>query len=194
MALTREIVEYDPNWPNEYKKESKKLKEVFGDDLFDIHHIGSTSVPNLKAKPIIDSLVIIRDIRRVHKFDKDMISLGYRVRGECLDAGGTPGRFYYSKNTNNKRTHQAHVCEKGHFDIKQKIDFRDYLRAHPKVASDYELLKEKLAKENKNGMAEYIERKDSFVKNIIVKAREWRKNKQLSPNKPDAGDPASRDA
>lgn len=188
MALTREIVEYDPNWPNEYKKEARKLKKIFGDDLLDIHHIGSTAVPNLKAIPIIDSLVVIRDIHRVHKFDKDMTSLGYRVRGECLDAGGTLGRFYYSKNTNGKRTHQAHVCEKGHFDIKQKIDFRDYLRAHPKVASDYGMLKEKLAKENKTGMAEYIEGKDSFVKNIIVKAREWRKTKQLPPNKSDAGD------
>jgi len=129
--MTRlEIFEYDPNWPQMYKEEAEALIELWKDNLVSIHHVGSTSVPGLAAKPIIDSMLIIINKNIVKNFDTGMEGLGYRPRGECLDAGGTPERYYYSKDTDGLRSHQAHIMQEGHFDILQKLNFRNYLRAH----------------------------------------------------------------
>lgn len=182
MPRQIKVVPYDPHWPKQYEAEAKELRKVFGSALISIHHIGSTSIPGTKAKPIIDTLIVVKDIKRVHEFDAGMIALGYRPRGECLDAFGTPGRFYYSKDTGGKRTHQAHVMEEGHFDIEQKLSFRDYLQTHPEDAKVYSDLKERLASENTKGIAEYIEGKDEFVKDIIHKAKKWRD--EISGNEP----------
>ena len=118
----------------------------------------------------IDSMIVIKDISKAREYDRGMISLGYRPRGECLDAFGTPGRFYYSKDTNGLRTHQAHVMEAGHFDIERKLNFRDYLRAHPAVAKEYGELKTRLIAQNTKGIGEYIEGKSEFIKECIAKA------------------------
>ena len=128
---------------------------------------------DLTAKPIIDIMIVVNNILKIHDYDNDMISLGYRPRGECLGAGGTPGRFYYSKDVNGIRTHQAHVMQEGHFDIVQKLNFRDYLRTHPKVAKEYAEIKIRLIEKNTLGIVEYIEDKDKFVKNCIAQAALW---------------------
>ena len=173
--MTRlEMFEYDPEWPRMFAQEASRLESVWADQLVAVHHIGSTAVPGLMAKPIIDSMIVIKDISRVHQFDSGMISLGYRPRGECLDAFGTPGRFYYSKNTDVIRTHQAHVMETGHFDIERQLNCRDYLRTHPGVAKEYAKLKSKLIKNNTTGIGEYIEGKQTFIEDCIAKATIWR--------------------
>ncbi len=168
------MFDYDAEWPRMFQEEAARLSSVWGGQAVAIHHIGSTSVPGLRAKPIIDSMIIIKDDSKVHEFDDAMSSLGYRCRGECLDAGGTPGRFYYSKDTNGIRTHQAHVMQEGHFDIEQKLNFRDYLRAHSVVAEEYGGLKTKLIAENTKGIMEYIEGKDRFVRDCIDRAAAWK--------------------
>ena len=168
-----EIVAYDSNWPTLYEAEGARLRAVFGPDLVAIHHIGSTAVPGLLAKPIIDIMVVIRDIRRIGQFDAGMNGLGYRVRGECLEAFGTPGRFYFSKDTNGIRTYQAHVMEAGHPETREKLAFRDYLRAHPHEAAAYGDLKRRLVGTNTQGIAEYIRGKDGFVKTLIQRAAAW---------------------
>ena len=174
--MTRLVMfEYDPEWPQMFEEEASRLRRVWGDQAVAIHHIGSTSVPDLRAKPIIDSMIVIKDIAKVHDFDAGMSSIGYRCRGECLEAGGTPGRFYYSKDTGDLRTHQAHVLQEGHFDITQKLDFRDYLRAHPDVAREYAELKTRLVEQNTSGIFEYIKGKDGFVKACIARAAAWRR-------------------
>lgn len=157
-----------------YEAEADHLREVFLSELISIHHIGSTSVRGLKAKPIIDIMVVIKDIAKVHDFDAGIIALGYLSRGECLDAFGTAGRFYFSKDREGVRTHQVHVMEEGHFDIEQKLNFRDYLRAHPSQAEAYGFLKEKLVAENTRGIAEYIEGKNAFVEEVIAESKEWK--------------------
>jgi len=173
-----EIFEYNPEWPRMFEEEAAQLKPIWGDQLIAVYHIGSTAVPGLAAKPIIDSMLVIKDISRIHEFDDGMISLGYRPRGECLDAFGTPGRFYYSKDTNGIRTHQAHVMEAGHFDIERKLNFRDYLRSHPAIARAYGELKSKLVEENTRGIGEYIEGKNAFINDCIIKASMWRNTEQ----------------
>ncbi|MFT4567760.1 MAG: GrpB-like predicted nucleotidyltransferase (UPF0157 family), partial [Saprospiraceae bacterium] len=80
------------------------MVEIFGENLNSIHHIGSTAIPNTKAKPEIDILIVVKEVSNLAKYNELIKELGYTIRGECLENGGTPGRFYYSKNTNNKRT------------------------------------------------------------------------------------------
>ncbi len=163
--------EYDPVWPRLFEEEAARLRSVWGEHLVDVHHIGSTAVPGLVAKPVIDIMVVIKDISKVHDYDAGMVSLGYRPRGECLDAFGTPGRFYYSKDTDGLRTHQAHVMQAGHADIQDMLAFRDYLRAHPEAAEEYADLKTRLVRENTGGIGEYIEGKNGFIRDCVAKAK-----------------------
>ncbi len=142
MGRKIEVFTHNPKWKDSFKKEANQLSSIFKDELLKIHHIGSTAIPGIKAKPVIDILVVIKNIKIIDKFNKQMIKLGYRPRGECLDntIPGTPGRFYFSKDTDGIRSHQVHVCEKGHFDIKDKIAFRDYMRTHHKEAQEYSVV------------------------------------------------------
>ena len=118
----------------------------------------------------------MKNIDTIEACNEPMMQLGYRPRGECLDNAipGTPGRFYFSKDTDGVRTHQVHVCQEGHYDIEDKLAFRDYLRAHPGAAQAYSRLKERLAIENRHDIVGYIQGKDAFVQGIIAKATVWR--------------------
>lgn len=177
--MTRLVMfDYDPNWPNLYEEEAKALKAIWQDAAISMHHVGSTSVPGLRAKPIIDIMIVIKDRDRVPDYNMQMVEQGYRCRGECLDRGGTPGRYYYSKDIEGMRTHQVHVMQVGHHDIQDKLDFRDYLRAHPDVTAEYASLKTRLISENTSGIMEYIESKGPFIRKCIKLAKEWRKAEQ----------------
>jgi GrpB-like predicted nucleotidyltransferase (UPF0157 family) len=177
MARVIEIVEYDANWAQSYAKEEALLRPLFGSRLVEIHHVGSTAVPGLAAKPIIDVLVMLDETRTVQRFYEPMRELGYRPRGECLDAPvpGTPGRFYFTKNAGEDvRTHQVHVCTSEHVDAADKLVFRDYLRSHPQVAMDYARVKTQVAAENHFDSFGYMRGKDQKVKEILAAAWAWR--------------------
>ena len=175
MGRKMEVVDYDPAWIAAFEKEAAVLKAIFGQRVVDVHHIGSTSVPGLDAKPIIDILVVLDTTDDVNTFDRAMEDVGYRVRGECLDATipGTPGRFYFSKETNGVRSHHVHVCATGHGDIFNKLAFRDYLRAHSSAAAAYGELKRRIAAEHRFDNIGYMRAKDSFVKSTLLEARRW---------------------
>jgi len=172
MGRTIQVVDPTPEWSVFFGKEAAHLTLIFGTQLVAIHHIGSTAIQRIKAKPIIDMLVIIKHIETIETFSAPMQQLGYRPRGECLDnpIPGTPGRFYFSKDINGVRTHQVHVCQEGHADIENKLAFRDYLRAHREEAQAYSSLKERLAAEHRHDIVGYIRGKDAFVQRIIAQA------------------------
>lgn len=176
MRRTIEVVDQTPEWSVLFEKEAAHLAVVFGTQLAAIHHIGSTAIPGIKAKPIIDVLVVIKQIETIETFNAPMQQLGYRPRGECLEnpIPGTPGRFYFSKDTAGVRTHQVHVCPEGHADIADKLAFRDYLRAHREEAEEYSRLKERLAAEHRHDIVGYIQGKDAFVQGMIAQAQVWR--------------------
>ena len=180
MARTIEVVDHTPEWSAFFEQEAANLAVIFGTQLVAIHHIGSTAIPGIKAKPIIDILVVIKNIEMIETFNAPMQHLGYRPRGECLDntIPGTPGRFYFSKDTDGVRTHQVHVCQEGHADIEDKLVFRDYLRAHCEEAHAYSRLKERIAAEHRHDIVEYIQGKDAFVQGMIAKAHAWRRHSQ----------------
>ena len=96
MSLKRgivELVDYDEKWQEEYKKEEKLLKNVLGERIKEIHHIGSTSIPGLKAKPIIDILVVISDFDEIQEIEKELSSYGYENRGHQ----GVADRYFLQK-------------------------------------------------------------------------------------------------
>jgi len=175
MARIIEVVQYDPDWIAAFEKEAAILNAIFGQRVVELQHIGSTAVPGLDAKPIIDILVVLDHTDDINSFDRAMEEAGYRVRGECLDASvpGTPGRFYYSKETNGVRSHHVHVCAEGHREILDKLAFRDYLRAHSSEAAAYGELKRRIAAEYRFDNIGYMRAKDGFVKSTLVEARRW---------------------
>ena len=178
-----EVVDYQEEWPLRYEKEAELLRAVFDKALVAIHHVGSTSISGMRAKPVIDILVEIRSEIDVDLFYPGMEQLGYDCRGECLDAvvPGTPGRYYFSKDKNGKRYCHVHVCHVGHFQISELLVLRDYLCEHPNEAARYGNLKSHLARQFANDNVKYMRGKDKFIRQLVGKAMEWR-----GPNKPAA--------
>jgi GrpB-like predicted nucleotidyltransferase (UPF0157 family) len=173
MKKEFEILTYDPNWEELYVNEKRKLKAIFGDNLNSIHHIGSTAIRNTKAKPEIDILMVVKDDSSLSKYNQLIEELGYTVRGECLDAGGTKGRFYYSKDEDKRRTHKLHVCKIGHAEILPKLLFVKYLNDHEDEAIEYADLKTRLSKEYNYGKSieKYLAGKTDFILNVLKLAR-----------------------
>jgi len=155
-----EVVEYNPSWPETFKEESYLLRETLGDIAVAVQHIGSTAVPGLAAKPIIDILIEVTDLAALDARNRDMELIGYEPKGEF----GIPGRRYFQKGGDN-RTHQIHAFVAGDVNVSRHIAFRDYLRSNPGVADEYGVLKKKVAETCDNDIGKYCDGKDAFVKN-----------------------------
>lgn len=140
-----EVVPPDAQWRNEFEKEAECLAVALGENVVAVHHIGSTAIPNIYAKPVIDLLVEVKDITELDERSSAMRSLGYEVMGEF----DIPGRRYFRKdNQEGIRTHQIHSFETGSAQIERHLVFRDYMIAHPEDARKYSELKRELAEKN----------------------------------------------
>ena len=164
------VVSYNPNWKEMYKEESEKIKNVLSDIIIDIHHIGSTAIPGIKAKSVIDILVEVKDIEGVDQYNHKMRELGYEVMGEY----GIPKRRFFRKGENN-RTHHIHIFQAGNEEIGRHINFKEYLIARPDKAREYSKLKEKLANKYNYDVENYTNGKSDFIKEIDRKAKLWGK-------------------
>lgn len=163
------VVAYDASWPELYQAEAEKIRAVLGDNLLAIHHIGSTAVPGLQAKPIIDILPVVRDLARVDACNPAFEQLGY----ECMGEFGIPGRRYFRKGGDN-RTHQIHIFQEcSTADIQRHLAVRDYLRAHPAEVEAYGALKSRLALAFPMDIEGYCDGKDEFVKQLERRALAW---------------------
>ncbi|OJW55270.1 MAG: hypothetical protein BGO67_11495 [Alphaproteobacteria bacterium 41-28] len=165
-----DLVPYTPEWEIIYNTEARLLSKALGDTLQEIHHIGSTAIPGIVAKPIVDILPIVKDIRAVDLLTPALEALGYEARGEF----GMPGRRFFVKRQNGKRTFNVHIFETGHPDIERHIRFRDYLRNNLDDADSYSTLKKDLVKESPDDIERYCWGKEDFVKAIELKAFLWR--------------------
>jgi GrpB-like predicted nucleotidyltransferase (UPF0157 family) len=172
------LSDYDPAWPEMFETERARLQKAIGEWTAAVEHVGSTSIPGIAAKPIIDIGVALRSYVDALYCITPLIELGY----ECLGEFGIPGRIYFRKRTDSPvpgqspshsvgRTHQIHMYEHGHSEHIQHILFRDWLRAHPDDAREYEALKHKLAAEHDDVEA-YAEAKSDFVQRILRAAKE----------------------
>jgi GrpB-like predicted nucleotidyltransferase (UPF0157 family) len=163
-----EVVPHDPSWEDKYQREARKLSEILANEIIEIHHIGSTSIPGLPAKPIIDILIGVRKIEDVDRYNDDMIRAGYEARGEY----GIPGRRFFTKGIP-KRTHNVHIFQADDTGFKRHLYFRDYMIAHPEDAKKYGELKKTLAGTCENDIDRYCDGKDAFIKEMERKAIAW---------------------
>ena len=170
MTMRRvEVIPYDPAWAETFAREADEIAGVFGPEALAIHHIGSTSIPNLCAKPIVDVLVEVRDIERVDDFNAEMAGRGYQPKGEF----GIPGRRFFIKGGDATRTHHVHVFQAGHPDVERHLNFRDYLIEHPAEARAYGRLKEELAQRFPEDIEGSMAGKDRLIKEMDRKAAAW---------------------
>ena len=160
-----EVVPWTAKWLELYLEEEDLLRSVFLDELLEIHHIGSTSVPGIGcAKPIIDILAVVRDIDKVDDCNERMMRCGYTPRGE----NGIAGRRYFTKG-GIRRTHHVHVYEAGHINIARHLNFKAYLMHHPEEARAYGELKRRLAREFPDDVRAYQEGKEDMVAELVEK-------------------------
>src|SRR6185436_15929492 len=158
-----EVVPHNPKWRDAFEMERMQIADALGNNVVAIHHIGSTAIPNIYAKAIIDLLVAVKDITGVDNQTSAMVSLGYEPMGEY----GIPGRRYFRKNNQEGlRTHHIHAFEAGSAEVERHLAFRDYMIAHTEDAEKYSDLKRKLAEEHPHSLDEYMDGKDGFIKEI----------------------------
>lgn len=165
-----EVVPHNPRWRSAFEAEAKHIGAALGENVVAIHHIGSTAIPDIYAKPVIDLLVEVVNITEVDERSSAMEALGY----EAMGGFGIPGRRYFRKdNQEGIRTYQIHAFDAGSAQIDRHLTFRDYMIAHPEDARKYSELKRKLAKEHSQSIDGYMDGKDSFIKEIDRKALRW---------------------
>ena len=167
MMRKVEVVPHDRQWKQMFEVESQRVIEVLGENVVAIHHIGSTAIANIYAKPIIDLLVAVKDIAKIDRYNAPMESLGYEAMGEF---GIRDRRFFRKHNSEGIRTYHIHIFDVGSEQVNRHLAFRDYLIAHPEIAQQYSELKRKLAREFPHDIEGYMDGKDGFIKEINRKA------------------------
>ena len=161
-----EIVDYDPIWPRVFAYEAEAILEVCRTWITAVHHIGSTSVPGLAAKPVLDIVPVAATPVMCAGSITGMTELGYRQWGE----NGIPGRFYFDKIVDGRTVVHAHMFPSDHPDVRNHLRFRDYLKTHPDAARDYEALKRELASKQRGDRQAYTEAKAVFIDGILAVA------------------------
>ena len=163
------IVPYDPRWPRLFQAESELLRKQIGSVLEALEHVGSTAVPRLAAKPIIDIMPGLRQLSDARGCIEPLAAIGYEYVPEYEDE--LPERRYFRKGPAEGRTHHVHMVEVATEFWQQNLLFRDYLRTHSETAEEYEALKHRLAREHGTDRDAYTNGKTSFTEAVIEKAR-----------------------
>ena len=170
MKIKYTIENYDSEWINKFQQIKTNLEKIFGSKAVDIQHVGSTSVPGMKAKPLIDILVIAKQWEDFEKEKSEMIKLGYQLRLNVL----TPDSLLFEKVLDNHKIENVHVFKQGAEKIKEFLDIRDYLRIHPEMAEIYGNLKKELLAKYPDDYFAYREGKQDFLGELKRLAHEWR--------------------
>lgn len=158
-----QVVKYDPQWVVDFHREAEKIESIFGDLALDIQHIGSTSVPGMAGKPLIDLLVIVDDIKDADPFERQMVNTGYTYNGDILEKGSR----LYSRGEDGHQLVNVHIFPKNHPDIAEMLEIRDYLRSNPKEAQAYSELKLELFEKYPDDYGNYRKEKDAYMTKLI---------------------------
>lgn len=168
-----EVVPHDPRWRDAYEAEAKHVATALGETVVAVHHVGSTAIPDIHAKPVIDLLVEVADLTEVDGRSSAMESLGYQVMGEY----GISGRRYFRKDSREgTRTHHVHAFQAGSDEVARHLAFRDYLIAHPGDAQRYGALKRELAEKHPQSTDAYMDGKHGFIQEMDRRAAQWRRS------------------
>jgi GrpB-like predicted nucleotidyltransferase (UPF0157 family) len=160
------LVPYDPNWLRLFRAEKEQLCTSLGNYILDVYHIGSTSIPGMPAKPILDIGVAMANFEEASRCIPLMEQLGYTYKGE----NGIPRRHYFVKG--DPRTHHLHMLEIESEEWKNHLLFRDYLYANPTSAQEYANLKQTLATQFATDREAYQTGKEYFIKAVLQKANQ----------------------
>ena len=163
------LTSWTEEWAKSYQTEEEILRDIFTDELIELFHIGSTSIPAIGfAKPIVDMLMVVQNIERIDVHNDKMLALGYAARGE----NGISGRRYFTKGAEN-RTHHLHIFQTGHEHIDIHLNFKAYLMQHSNEARKYGEQKLQLAQRFPDDHQKYQQAKQQYADELVGKAREW---------------------
>jgi GrpB-like predicted nucleotidyltransferase (UPF0157 family) len=165
------VVPYSAEWKTEFAKEAPRILAALTPGVRTIHHIGSTAIPGIFAKPVIDVLVEVADIDAVAAQSPGMAALGYEGLGEF----GIAGRRYFRKQSGTTRTHNVHVFQHDSPHVERHLAFRDFMRTHGDYAQEYSILKQRVAAHCDNDIEKYGDGKDAFIKRMESLALEWQR-------------------
>ena len=157
---TVRLVPHTPRWAELYREEEARLRAALDGLLIDVQHFGSTSIPGIHAKPILDILAGVRRMDDVFERRPQLQALGYGY----VPGAGVPGHHVFGKGR--PRTHLLHVVEHGDRNWTENLWFRDRLRADPALAAEYDALKLRLARAHPGDRPRYTEEKGAFVQRI----------------------------
>lgn len=167
MRSTVTLQNFNPNWALQYEEEKERIMNAIDLYILGIEHVGSTSIQGLKAKPIIDILIGVRNIEEVQQLIQPLLEVDF----EYVPKPDWPDRAFFRKGLWGQGTCHVHVCELRSNEWNEKIWFRDYLRLHPVVAAQYASLKEQLAEKYGFDRHAYTAHKEPFIRSIIEKAK-----------------------
>jgi GrpB-like predicted nucleotidyltransferase (UPF0157 family) len=163
------FTDYSPDWPAAFEQEADRLRALLGGELVAVHHIGSTSVPGLAAKPVIDLLPLVRAIAAVDGLTPRLRDAGYRDWGEY----GLPGRRLFTRDRGEFRTHNVHVYQLDDPGAERHLAFCAYLRHHEPARREYEALKRAVYERHPADIEAYNGGKDAWIKRVEPLAIEW---------------------
>ena len=176
MSSPIRIVDYDPEWPAMYDTEKELILSTVGELVVGIEHVGSTSVPGLGAKPIIDIMAAVLRLEDTVHIIGPLRSIGYTYVPQYEEF--IPERRYFLKRAEEPASHHLHVVEPTTAFWEDHLLFRDYLRASPKEAKDYDLFKRELASEITQDRVAFTNGKTPFIEPALERARRWREGVQ----------------
>lgn len=166
------IVPYDPQWPVLFEEEQRRLRNWLPAELIGrIEHFGSTAVPGLAAKPVVDMLVEVTDLDKIKRRVVPILEQkGYDYFWRPTWGDDTPPWYawFIRRNAEGVRTHHIHMVE-SHFEHWNRLLFRDYLIGHPSVASEYQTLKMQLAAAHPNDRVAYTKGKTEFIVKVTAR-------------------------
>jgi len=166
--VTVVIVDYDPAWPALFRELAERLRATLGETALRIDHIGSTAVPGLAAKPIIDVQVSVASFEPLDAIRAPLEALGWVYRGDNPDLA----KRYFREAPGTRRTH-IHLRRAGSWAEQHALLFRDYLRSHPEDAARYAAVKRALARQHGDDRHAYTEAKGNIIWEITARAHEW---------------------
>lgn len=165
-----ELVPHQPRWGSDFAQEAIALRHALGDTVRAIHHVGSTAIPGILAKPVVDILCEATSLAAVDAAAPRMQALGYTAKGEY----GIEGRRYFQKkDLQGVRSHHVHIFRTGAEHIEHHLAFRDFLLAHPAIAAQYSAVKKMALASTPLTRQAYQDCKAPFIVATLTEAIRW---------------------
>lgn len=167
------IAPYDPAWPSRFEAEAERIRRAFGRELVRVEHVGSTAVPGLAAKPVIDIQVSVASLERRDRYGAWLSELGYTH----FSLGAFDLVYpFFKRPAGWPSTHHVHLCAAASVQERDHLAFRDFLRSEPAAAAAYAALKRRLARSHDGltmeSQEQYSLSKTEFVSSVLLRARE----------------------